>query len=558
MGEYEAGIAIKETTRGSRFRITVLRLHNVYGTYMGFGNGSQALPSLIRKAINYPESERFLVWGSGAQYRDFVFVDDVVNALLLARFNGMSRGAIQIGTGAGITLLDAATIIKAMAEAAFGGHMPVEFTSAKPEGDRGRVANPERARQILRWRPRVPITEGLAHSFVWIAKQIFANRNTHPNIRKKLFYFLGEPETALTSRLVGVAEGAYRKLLLPAISADLRPAPNTWGGIQFVRKLSILYVDGDAKPGAEIRYYFDYVTALKKIHSLCLYLPRSQADNPLKAKACSGQAFDIVVIGFGMLNLHPGDEILPWLRQVSNIPIVVMFNKEYQDLEKKIAWVQSHSQRIMCLFTVQHKWREYSDSTGLRFYRLPFAVDPKLFDLRAINPSKVYKYDLGFTGTIRQGQMQNWRSRIMQELKPKLEHAGIRIFHADFLAHAEYRKKMAQTKIWISTLSIGDLVNPRYFEVMASGTTLLMCNRESNGAYEDMGFEDGTNVAMFSSLDEFYDVALRIIQRGETDRKSMVNRARQHVLHHHSYSRRAESWTSTVLSELSFPDKFAA
>jgi nucleoside-diphosphate-sugar epimerase len=56
--------------------VGLLRLHNVYGP----GNAwdperSQALPSLIRKAINYP-AEDFTVWGSGNQYRDFLFIDD--------------------------------------------------------------------------------------------------------------------------------------------------------------------------------------------------------------------------------------------------------------------------------------------------------------------------------------------------------------------------------------------------------------------------------------------------------------------------------------------------
>ena len=72
--------------------------------------GSQALPALIRKALRHPKEE-FSVWGSGRQYRDFVYVDDVVDALLLVLERGMDKGVIQIGSGVATRLGDAASVI---------------------------------------------------------------------------------------------------------------------------------------------------------------------------------------------------------------------------------------------------------------------------------------------------------------------------------------------------------------------------------------------------------------------------------------------------------------
>lgn len=57
--------------------------HNVYGSPCDYGERSQVIPALIRKAVNYPK-EPFNVWGSGSQGRAFIHVDDIVEALCLA------------------------------------------------------------------------------------------------------------------------------------------------------------------------------------------------------------------------------------------------------------------------------------------------------------------------------------------------------------------------------------------------------------------------------------------------------------------------------------------
>jgi GDP-D-mannose 3', 5'-epimerase len=80
MGEYEPFLMEKETG----IQTSVLVLHNVYGSPSDFHPlTGQVIPSLVRKAINYPK-EDFTVWGSGQQGRAFVHVNDVVDALCLA------------------------------------------------------------------------------------------------------------------------------------------------------------------------------------------------------------------------------------------------------------------------------------------------------------------------------------------------------------------------------------------------------------------------------------------------------------------------------------------
>jgi len=164
MGEYEADLAQKS----GKLNVGLLRLHNVYGPGASFElSRSQVVPSLIRKAILFPK-EPFIVWGSGDQYRDFIYIDDVVNALVLVASKGMNQGLIQVGSEKPTTIRAASELIAEIS------HKPIEirFDLTKPEGDRGRIAICDRARSILGWKPEVDIRDGLQWTYDWIAKKM--------------------------------------------------------------------------------------------------------------------------------------------------------------------------------------------------------------------------------------------------------------------------------------------------------------------------------------------------------------------------------------------------
>lgn len=244
MGEYEAQLMLKEPASVTAFRpnITLLRLHNVYGPGMDFGKSSQALPALVRKAINYPEVEPFDVWGTGRQYRDFTYVDDIVSALLLAQTRAVNFGVVQIGTGNGVTLRQSAAIITALGKAAFSVDIPVRYTTSKPEGDRGRIAVLERATNVLGWQPKVFIAEGVVRTFLWVAWRMLNRDDTAPAVKEKLRKFFREqrrldggstllssdtalrPTLAMTRRLQEVAEAAYQKEKLAEASQQVEPS----------------------------------------------------------------------------------------------------------------------------------------------------------------------------------------------------------------------------------------------------------------------------------------------------------------------------------------------
>lgn len=166
MGEYEAQLAME---RGA-FNVGLLRFHNVYGPHSDYSNiSSQAIPSLVRKAINFP-LERYVVWGSGKQYRDFVYITDVVRALLLVKGRGMNRGVIQIGSKHATTVKELALKVADTVGKRQNKTIEVEFDTCKPEGDQGRIAGGDKAKHILDWEAEVSLDEGLAKTIQWLER----------------------------------------------------------------------------------------------------------------------------------------------------------------------------------------------------------------------------------------------------------------------------------------------------------------------------------------------------------------------------------------------------
>ncbi len=164
MGVYEADLLEKE----SDIRVLSLLFHNVYGAPCDFSEErSQVIPSLIRKAINYPE-EGFEVWGSGKQGRAFLHIDDVVNAIILGLEKGLGKGYIQIGPDFSTTIAELASTIVEIS----GKDIKIEFDTSKPEGDKARAADFRLAREVLGWEPLVSLKSGLENTYVWVKSQI--------------------------------------------------------------------------------------------------------------------------------------------------------------------------------------------------------------------------------------------------------------------------------------------------------------------------------------------------------------------------------------------------
>jgi GDP-D-mannose 3', 5'-epimerase len=163
MGEMGCELASREKL----LDVGLLRLHNVYGPHCEMSpEKSQVIPALIRKAIRYPD-EDFVVWGSGNQRRAFVFVQDVVDALVAVVEQGLNQGAIQIGPNFSTSIREIAQRVCAVS----GKNIAIRFDPSKPEGDVDRAADWSKARNLLGWAPRIGIEEGIARTYEWCTRQ---------------------------------------------------------------------------------------------------------------------------------------------------------------------------------------------------------------------------------------------------------------------------------------------------------------------------------------------------------------------------------------------------
>lgn len=118
---------------------------------------SHVIPALLMKARAAKQSgEALKVWGSGWALREFLFVDDLADALvfLLKHYNG--AGPINVGSGADVSIAELAGKIADCAGCSGG----VEFDSSKPEGVMRKVMDCSRIFSAG-WRPRTSLEEGL-------------------------------------------------------------------------------------------------------------------------------------------------------------------------------------------------------------------------------------------------------------------------------------------------------------------------------------------------------------------------------------------------------------
>ncbi len=140
-------------------RAATLRLTNTYGPRLLVKHNRQGFVGVfIRQAIN---GEEIKIFGDGKQRRDFNYVDDVVNAFLLAAADERANGeAFNLG---GLEVFNLLNFVETLIEVAgSGSYTIVPFPENKKKIDIGDYyGNYEKIRSILGWEPHVKLREGL-------------------------------------------------------------------------------------------------------------------------------------------------------------------------------------------------------------------------------------------------------------------------------------------------------------------------------------------------------------------------------------------------------------
>jgi UDP-glucose 4-epimerase len=142
-------------------RHSVLRLANVYGPRQDPAGEAGVITIFCSRALS---GQAPVIYGDGAQTRDFVYVGDVVRAFLAVADSGRP-GTWNIGSGAEVSVLD---LVRVIADVAGRPLMPHFDPPRAGELQRSAVAI-ERATRELSWRPATPLTTGVRNVYHWLA-----------------------------------------------------------------------------------------------------------------------------------------------------------------------------------------------------------------------------------------------------------------------------------------------------------------------------------------------------------------------------------------------------
>jgi GDP-L-fucose synthase len=139
---------------------------NLYGPRDNFNlQTSHVIPALIRKYIEAQErgDREVVVWGDGSPTREFLYVEDAAEGILLAaeRYNG--REPINLGSGNEISIKDLAEMIARLT--GFEGKLVWDTT--KPNGQPRRALDTSRAEKYFGFKAQMLFEEGLRRTIAW-------------------------------------------------------------------------------------------------------------------------------------------------------------------------------------------------------------------------------------------------------------------------------------------------------------------------------------------------------------------------------------------------------
>ena len=148
---------------------------NLYGPRDNFDlESSHVIPALIRKAVEAAErgDDEIVVWGTGTVTREFLYVEDAAEGILLGAERYNASDPVNLGSGEEISVRDLAGLIARLA--GFRGRL--RWDTKRPDGQPRRRLDTSRAERLFGFRSKVTLNEGLKATVRWFAESRRANR----------------------------------------------------------------------------------------------------------------------------------------------------------------------------------------------------------------------------------------------------------------------------------------------------------------------------------------------------------------------------------------------
>ena len=138
---------------------SIVRIFTAYGPRE---NETHAIIALIAKA--YAGQDPFQIWGDGEQTRNFTYVKDITNALILASENITDGTPVNAGISDYISINE---VVDAIFETLGTEPDEIDCMTDKPVGVKHRAADTSRAEELLGWEPEYNLADGLKETIEW-------------------------------------------------------------------------------------------------------------------------------------------------------------------------------------------------------------------------------------------------------------------------------------------------------------------------------------------------------------------------------------------------------
>lgn len=156
MGELQLEAAKIEHNFGDTF---IVRPANIYGPWDNFDpNTAMVIPSLISRVIS--GENPLSVWGDGSSVRDFVYSEDVADAMLFVMENNIHE-PVNIGSASGVTVKEITEILVEIVP-----ELRIKWDSNMPSGDKIRVMDTSKLTNHG-FKPKVTLRQGITQTFNW-------------------------------------------------------------------------------------------------------------------------------------------------------------------------------------------------------------------------------------------------------------------------------------------------------------------------------------------------------------------------------------------------------
>ncbi len=141
--------------------VTILRPSNAYGPEQKLNQGFGLIRTVLQHILHGSTLE---IWGDGESVRDFIYVDDVVNAINVVLNAPTKSATYNVGSAAGHSLNEVLTV----AQKVCGMPLHIHYRPARSMDVRAVVLDISHIESDLNWRPSVTLEEGILRTWDWL------------------------------------------------------------------------------------------------------------------------------------------------------------------------------------------------------------------------------------------------------------------------------------------------------------------------------------------------------------------------------------------------------